>query len=150
MKKVKSPLHVVAVLLAILLATSDAMADQFKDIGDAVVHYNAVTTDFFDPHIAKLYGIKRSKNRALLTITVLKKRMGLASQPIKANIQATAVNLSNQITDLKMREIADGGAIYYIAEFPVANKETFDFTVNVKPEVGRENTVKFRKQFFTN
>lgn len=150
MKKVKKPLHIITVLLAILLVTNNAMADQFKDIGDAVVHYNAVTTDFFDPNIAKHYGIKRSKNQALLTITVLKKRMGLASQPIKANIQATAVSLSNQISDLKMREIADGGAIYYIAEFPVANKETFDFTVNVRPEVGRADTVKFRKQFFTN
>ena len=33
---------------------------------------------------------------------------------------------------------------------PVSNKETFDFFVNVKPEVGLEDTVKFRKQFFTN
>jgi hypothetical protein len=150
MKKITSPLIVLVIISVICLTAGRAMADQFKDIGDAVIHYNTVTTDFFDPHIAKLYGIKRSKNRALLTVTVLKKHMGLASLPIKANIQATAVNLSNQITDLKMREITDGGAIYYIAEFPVSNKETFDFTLNIKTENGQSDTVKFRNQFFTN
>jgi hypothetical protein len=150
MKKITNPLIVLVMFTIIGLTAGRAMADQFKDIGDAVIHYNTVTTDFFDPHIAKLYGIKRSKNRALLTVTVLKKHMGLASLPVKANIQATAVNLSNQITDLKMREITDGGAIYYIAEFPVSNKETFDFTLNIEIENSESHTVKFRNQFFTN
>jgi hypothetical protein len=150
MKKITSPLIVLVMFTIICLTAGRALAAQFKDIGDAVIHYNTVTTDFFDPHIAKLYGIKRSKNRALLTVTVLKKHMGLASLPVKADIQATAVNLSNQITDLKMREITDGGAIYYIAEFPVSNKETFDFTLNIKIENGESHTVKFRNQFFTN
>lgn len=149
MKKINSRFITFILFSFIYFTAGSAIADQFKDIGDSVIHYNTVTTDFFDPNIAKLYGIKRSKNRALLTVTVLKKHMGLASLPVKADIQATAVNLSNQITDLNMREITDGGAIYYIAEFPVSNKETFDFTLNIKTENGHSETVKFRNQFFT-
>ncbi len=140
----------IATLLVTLtmVLTPNAFADQSQDLGDAVVHYNAVTTDFFNPRIAKLYGIKRSQNRALLTVTVLKKHMGLASLPVKADITASAVSLRNQIKDLNMREITDGGAIYYIAEFPVANKETLDFKINVTTNSNQTHTVKFRQQFF--
>lgn len=149
MKKIKNFFSLTATFVAMCFFVGNAVAEQSKDIGDAVVYYNAVNTDFFDPNIAKLYGIKRSKNRALLTITVLEKRMGVASKTTKADVEATAINLSNQITDLNMREIADGDAIYYISEFPVSNKETFDFTVNVKPKGGNSHIVKFRQTFFT-
>jgi hypothetical protein len=146
--KINPPAYAWVILAALLTITGKVVADQFKDIGDAVIHYNAVTTDFFDPNIAKLYGIKRSKNRALLTVTVLKKNMGLAALPVKAKIDATAVNLSNQITHLNLREITDAGAIYYIAEFPVSNKETFDITMRVEPDGGTEQTLSFRQQFY--
>ncbi len=149
MKKIKRPLSSIIALIALCFIAGNAAAEQSKDIGDAVVYYNAVTTDFFDPNIAKLYGIKRSKNRALLTVTVLEKRMGVATKTIKADVEATAINLSNQITDLSIREIADGEAIYYISEFPVSNKETFDFTINVKPKDDKAHIVKFRQTFFT-
>lgn len=149
MKITKNLISSVTAILALCVLAGNAAAEQSKDIGDAVVYYNAVTTDFFDPNIAKIYGIKRSKNRALLTVTVLEKRMGVATKTIKADVEATAINLSNQITDLAIREIADGDAIYYISEFPVSNKETFDFTVNVKPKGGKSHIVKFRQTFFT-
>ena len=149
--KINPPAYAWVILAALLTITGKVVADQFKDIGDAVIHYNAVTTDFFDPNIAKLYGIKRSKNRALLTVTVLKKNMGLAALPVKAKIDAMVVNLSNQITHLNLREITDvtdGGAIYYIAEFPVSNEETFDITMRIEPEGGTEHTLSFRQQFY--
>ncbi len=147
--KMKNPLYIYFILATSLIATGEALADRSIDTGDAVIHYNAVTTDFFDPQIAKLFGIKRSKNRALLTVTVLKKQMGIASQPAKAKIEATAINLNNQITNLSMREIKDGGAIYYIADFPVSHKETFDITMKVVPEGGKSDTLTFRQTFFT-
>ncbi len=147
--KMKNSPYIFMILAAYLIATGKTLADQSTDTGDAVIHYNAVTTDFFNPQIAKLYGIKRSKNRALLTVTVLKKHMGIASQPVKAKIEATAVNLNNQITNLNLREIKDGGAIYYIAEFPVSHRETFDITMKVVPEGGQSDTLTFRQTFFT-
>ena len=147
--KIRNALYSLIILAACFIASGKTFADQSIDTGDAVIHYNAVTTDFFNPQIAKLYDIKRSKNRALLTVTVLKKHMGIASQPLKAEIEATAVNLNNQITNLDLREITDGGAIYYIAEFPVSHKETFDITMKVVPEGGKSHTLTFRQTFFT-
>jgi hypothetical protein len=147
--KTPNPLRPVVITVLFVLFAGAAQAEQSTDLGDAVVHYNAVRTDFFDPQIAKAYGIKRSKNRALLTITVLKKRMGLAAQPARAQVSAKAVNLSNQVKNLDMREITEGGAIYYIAEFPITHKETLDFIVQVTPEGGNSQTIHFRQRFVT-
>jgi hypothetical protein len=147
--KTQNPFRSAAIMVLFVLFASVAQAEQSTDLGDSVVHYNAVRTDFFDPQIAKAYGIKRSKNRALLTITVLKKRMGLASQPARAQVSAKAVNLSKQVKKLNVREVTEGGAIYYIAEFPITNKETLDFTVQVTPEGGQQETLSFRQRFVT-
>ena len=97
MKKTISPLSSVLAFLALCLIAGNSVAEQSKDIGDAVVYYNAVTTDFFDPNIARLYGIKRSKNRALLTVTVLEKRMGVASKTIKAAIEELKQDSNKQV-----------------------------------------------------
>ena len=142
-------LRIGLLLLISLCVAKGAFAAQATDFGDMVVHYNAVRTDFFNPQIARAYGIKRSKNKALLTITVLNKQLDLPAQPMKANVKAEAINLSNQRKLLSMREITDGGAIYYITEFPITNGETLDFSINVTPEGGRTQTVKFRQAFFT-
>ena len=149
MKKINYVLCLLLVSTSLFLGASPAIADQSADLGDVVVHYNATTTDFFDPKVTKSLGIKRSKNRALLTVSVLKKHMGLTTEPMKASVEASAVNLNNQIKKLTIREIIEGGAIYYIAEFPVTNRESLDFSIDVTPAGGAQKTVKFRQQFFT-
>lgn len=139
----------VVLTLILLTAATTARAEQSKDVGDYVVHYNALSTQFLSPQVAKAYGIKRSQNRAMLTVSVLKKTQEPVGEPTKAEVNARAVNLTKQVKNLKMREVVDAGAIYYIADFGVANKETLDFTVNVKPEGGPKEIITFRQQFFT-
>lgn len=127
----------------------NALAENSQDFGDYVVHYNALTTDFLSPEVARHYDITRSKNRAMLNITVLKKDLGLAAQPVRAAVSARAVNLNQQVKPLSMREVDDGNAIYYIAEFSVDHGETLDFDVQVEPaDSGRQMNVRFRQQFF--
>jgi hypothetical protein len=139
---------ILSLVLGLFLSVA-AHAEQSADFGDFVVYYNAVRTDFFNPEVAKAYGITRSRHRALLTISVLRKRMGLAAQPVEARVEARGVNLSNQIKEIKVREIKEPGAVYYIAELPVTNGETIDFTITVQPEGGEERTVTFRQEFVT-
>ena len=149
MKKFNLCLFFFCASSALLLGANLAVAGQSADLGDVVVHYNATPTDFFDPKVTKTLGIKRSKSRALLTVSVLKKHMGLSTEPMKASVEASAVNLNNQIKELTVREITEGGAVYYIAEFQVTNRETLDFSIDVTPVGGTQKTVKFRQQFFT-
>jgi hypothetical protein len=144
------------VLLRLLICTmlglcaTVAQAEQSSTFGDYTVHYSAFTTDILTPEVAKSYGIQRSKSRALLNISVLKKLMGTTGLPVRASVQASATNLSAQLRQLRVRELNDNGAIYYIAETPVADGETLKFSITVTPEHDTASTtVTFDQQFFT-
>jgi len=138
-------------LLVLLFTIAPVQAQETaKQFGDYVIHFNAVNTDFLTPEIARNYGIKRSKNRVLITVSVLKGEIGVAGQPVAADISAHATNLSDQTKTLNMRQVNDGNAIYYIDTFSVTNEETVDMHISAKPKNGGPNMeVKFRRQFFT-
>ncbi len=136
--------------LAMSTATFSVNAEQSKSFGDYTVHFSAFTTDILSSEVAKLYRIPRSKNRALLNISVLKKVMNTLGTPVKANIHATATNLSSQLRELKMRELNEDGATYYIAETTVNNEETLKYTLTITPVGETETyTFSFHQQFFT-
>ena len=120
------------------------------DIGDYVVHFNAQSTDQLPPEIARAYNIVRSKNRAMLNISIIRKSDNM---PVAGNITVKTTNLTGQLKNVTMREIeepGDGVAIYYIGETPVANRETLVFDISVLPE-GEEapSQVRFKRQFYT-
>jgi len=144
--------NVAAVVIAgvMLIASPMSWAESFKSFGDYDVHYNAFTTDFLSPQVAQTYKIQRSKNRALLNISVLKKVLGTPGESVVAVVRATARNLSGQLRSLDVRKVVDGPAIYYLATFGVNNEETMDFEIQVTPQ-GNDApyVVKFRQQFFT-
>jgi hypothetical protein len=138
-----------AVLLSAgLLTAGPAAADSALDTGNYVIHYNALSTDLLQPDVAKVYGIQRSKNRAMLNITVVRKGEG-TGETVTAEVAASATNLNGQLRKIDLRKVTDQRAIYYIGEFPVSNGETLDFSVSVKPEGGDQRVLEFRKEFFT-
>ena len=141
-----------AVFLTVLLMTAGLAvnAEQSKTFGDYTIHYAAFTTDLLSPEVARLYKIRRSKNRAIINISVLKKVLGTTGQPVKAQVQASATNLNRQLKNLNTRELSSNGAIYYIAETSVNNEETLNFDLNIVPE-GETVALSFsfRQQFFT-
>lgn len=87
----------------------------------------------------------------MLNITVLRKSDEGPDTAVRADVSATAKNLTGQIRDIEFREINEGAdAIYYIGEITVRNLETFDFMVSVTPETTNEPMpIKFRQQFYT-
>ena len=138
------------VFVFLLGSGSTVLAEQSKSFGDYTVHYSAFTTDILTPEVAKSYRIPRSKNRALLNVSVLKKVMNTAGTPVPAKIEASATNLSAQLRDLKVRELSDGGAIYYIAETTVDNEETLKYSLKILPEGEKQGfSLEFQQQFFT-
>jgi hypothetical protein len=138
--------------VGLLALTAPLFAAQFETMGDYMIHYNAVNTSLLQPEIARSYKIVRSKNRAFLNVSIRKKGAGDAMQDsaVNGNVSATATNLSKQLQNVDMREIHDGGAIYYIGVFNISNAEVLDFEIQVDPEVqGQSHTIKFRQTFFT-
>ena len=136
------------VLSLFMLFQSAAFAENSKIIGDYVVHFNALSTESLPPSVARAYLIKRSKNRGLLNISVLKK--GGNFEGVEASIKVTATNLTGQLRKIELRKIAEQKAIYYIGVFSVTNKETLDFDIKVTTPDGKTGNIQLRQQFFTN
>jgi len=134
----------------LIFATGDVQAEQSQSFDDYTVHYSAFTTDVLNPAVAKQYRIQRSKSRALLNISVLKKVMGTTGKPVRASIIGSAINLSQQFRKLSIRELTEDGAIYYIAVVNVSNNETLKYTLEIQPE-GEEKsfTLSFDQAFVT-
>lgn len=121
-----------------------------KDIGDHVVHFNAQSTDQLPPEIASAYNIVRSKNRAMLTVSLIDEASG---QPVAGDVSVKTVNLTGQLKNVTMRRIDEPGdppAIYYIGTTPVANHETLIFDLVVRPDdANTPSEVRFKQQFYT-
>lgn len=118
------------------------------DIGAHIVHFSAQSTDQLPPEVARAYDFVRSKNRAMLTVSVLEEGTNKATE---AEVTVKTVNLTGQLKNVTMRTIEEGDSIYYIGETPVANRETLIFDISITPEgVDKAADVRFKRQFFTN
>jgi len=143
--------NLMAFLFSFLIALSGvSFAENSQDFGDYVVHFNALNTTSLPPSVTREYGIKRSKNRGMVNIAVLRKTLGTAGEPVAATLITKATNLTGQKRSINLREVREGTAIYYIGDFPITHEETLRFKVSVKPK-GQTETyeVKFKQQFFT-
>jgi len=122
----------------------------FETFGDHVVHFNAQSTTMLPPEVARAFGIRRSGNRAMLNITVLRREEAEADTPVTAVVTVNATNLLAQQKDISMRELREGEAIYYIGEVTVANEEIVTFDISVRPEGAvSAHEFRFRQQFYT-
>ena len=118
------------------------------DIGDHIVHFSALSTDQLPPEVARAYNIVRSKNRAMLNVSVLQEGSNAA---VTADVSVRTVNLTGQLKNVTMRKIEEQEAIYYIGETPVANRETLIFDITVTPDgVEVSSDIRFKRQFYTN
>ena len=143
-------------LLTILICLStfahaeNVRAETSQTFGDYTIHYNAFNSDVLQPSMAEAYGIVRSKNRGMLTVTIIKKGSELKGTPVRAKVTASASNLTGQFRKFKIREIDEKISIYYMSVFHVAHEEMLDFVLNVLPEGETQAyTVKFRQKFYT-
>ena len=124
------------------------------DIGNHVVHFSAQSTDQLPPAMARQYNIVRSKNRAMLNVSVIRKSDGL---PVEAEVSVRTVNLTGHLKNVTMRKVTEDPqgsatflAIYYIGDTTVANREVLVFDISIKPD-GEEKAsdVRFKRQFYS-
>ena len=120
------------------------------DIGNHIVHFSAQSTDQLTPEVALAYNIVRSKNRAMLSVSIIRKSDNAS---VAGEVAVKTVNLTGQLKNVTMRRIDEPGdvaAIYYIGETPVANRETLVFDIRVTPDgAGNSSDVRFMRQFYT-
>lgn len=128
-----------------------AAGETMRDFGDHVVHFRALTTEQLSPEIARAHNITRSRNRAMLNVSVIRKEELGPGKPVRAHVDASARNLTGQLKNMRVREVTEDDAIYYIGEVAVSNRETLTFEIEVTPEGHDEPySLRFRQQFYTN
>ncbi len=134
--------------LCLCSIAAGAHAEISQEFGTIKVHYNALTTDQLLPEVARAYKIERSKTRGMVTMSILKQNKVGVATPIPAKLSVYVTNLNQQLTNVDMREIKEGTAIYYLGEFRVVPPDTLKFntTIEVAGEPKREMV--FEQKFY--
>jgi hypothetical protein len=136
-----------SLLLLLMLLAGSASAENFTRRGEFTVHHNAVQTTTLSPDMARQYGFLRSANRVLLNVAVRRGEPG-TDRAVAAVVRASATNLAGQRQDLRMIEVREGDAIYYLGEASISGHDWLNFDISAKPEGGSEIRSRFRLEFF--
>lgn len=129
-------------LLAMCLALP-AMAEQKQTYGQLDVHYSAFNSGFLQPEVAAAVGLVRSKSQGVVNVALLQ-----AGKASTGQVSGEVKNLLGQITPLSFKQVNEGTAIYYLAQFPFEQQEMLRFTLNVKGADGVAHSFDFNQEFF--
>ena len=140
---------IATLLLTMLFCSVQVSAQQSEMFGPYELHYSVVNTTFLAPEVAATYGITRGKKRAILNLAV-REHLAEGTQARNMLIEGRTWDLiQNQF--LSFKEVREGPAIYYIAEFKFINEEWRFFEVDFRPEGADQTyTFKFKHQLYIN
>jgi len=149
--------HIIGFILCTLMALPVlAQIDQPKEIqtsqkfGAYTVHYNVFNSKSIPAEVAKIYQLTRSKDIALVNISLTKTENGVTSLGLPAKVSVKAINLMQQTKALEFKEIKEPDATYYLAPFRHTNEEDIRFDVSVLPEgESKPLMVSFTRRLFT-
>ena len=135
---------------ALSLISLNSYAENSKEFGDYVIHYNAFRSDTISPDVAKQYGLARANNRVIINIAVLKKVLNTTGKPTSSQVTGHASNLTGQLKNLEFKKITEGNAIYYLANTKISDGEFLKFDIKIIPDgETRAARLRFDKRFFT-
>ena len=136
-------MHRIALLFIALCLSLPALAERKQSFGDLDVHYIAFNSSFLQPDIAAANGLVRSKTLGVVNISVLKD--GKASN---ASVSGEVKDLIGRSQPLSFKQVTEGAAIYYLAQFPFTQQEMLRFTITVRAADGVAHSVDFNQEFF--
>ncbi|MGB1139747.1 MAG: DUF4426 domain-containing protein [Halioglobus sp.] len=129
------------ILALFFLFTSQAIAQQSERFGDLELHYSVVNTTFLAPEVAAAYNITRSKNRAIVNLSLRRHHDGTTSG-VPMRLKGTTSDLMQRQQVLDFREVREGDAVYSIASFKFINEDWHVFKIDFLPE-GAERSLSF-------
>jgi len=136
--------YALVVISLIALGGNVASGDQFRRLGNWDVHYILIPTLFLNSEVAAGYQLDRSRDRALLNISVI----GRDGVPVVAKVSGRVVNLLEQRQELEFKEVAEDTAVYYLAEVRHADQEVLRFVVDIVPPDGIAQQLKFQQKVY--
>jgi len=133
----------IALVLLALCLSLPAVAERKKSFGDLDVHYIAFNSSFLQPEIAAASNLVRSKTQGVVNISVLK-----AGTPITASVTGEVKDLVGRSQPLTFRQVKEGAAIYYLAQYNFTQRELLRFTINVRASDGVARSFDFNQEVF--
>lgn len=142
--------RLIAVLtLALALFTPIVHAEQVVRDGDVIIHYSAVRTTLLTPEVATRFGIRRSRNQALLVLNAQRDEGGPLPKPIPATATGYATTLLGHRQNLKLTPKREGDVHYVLATFETLNGEYITLDLQVTPEGhSKPIPVRWQQQFY--
>lgn len=135
------------VLTLLTLVSLPSFSGQFKTIKNSEVHYSAFNSAMLTPEVATQYKLKRNGYSAILNISVLDISK-LGKPAIDASISGTSQNLLGQTRKLTFKQVKEGSAIYYLAEFPITNEEHLTFNIDINAGNTGSGPITFKQTFY--
>jgi hypothetical protein len=133
----------IALLLIALCLSVPALAERKQTFGDLEVHYIAFNSGFLQPEIAAANDLVRSKTQGVVNISVLK-----AGKASNANVSGEVTDLVGRSHTLAFKQVNEGAAIYYLAQFPFTQRELLRFGITVRAPDGAAHSFDFNQEFF--
>lgn len=140
----------IAVLaLTVALFSPWALAEQIVRDGDVIIHHSAVRTTLLTPEVAQRFGVRRSRNQALLVLNAQRDEGGPLPKPIPATATGYATTLLGHRQTLRLTPKREGDVHYVLATFETLNGEYITLDLQVTPE-GHNNpiAVRWQQQFY--
>jgi len=122
--------RVLSLILSVFAAA--VFAEQKVEFDGYELHYIILNTTEIPADVASHYDIVRSGKRAFINLSVLKQTEDGYGLPVSADISAIQRTLIGQQSKIKLQEIREGDAIYYIGTFRIINREVLWFDVDLK------------------
>lgn len=136
-------MRIFALFLLSLCLSLPAAAERKHSIGSLDIHYSVFNSSFLQPDTAAATGLIRSRGQGVVNIAVLD-----AGKPSAATVSGSVRNLLGQETTLSFRQIREGEAIYYLAQFPLSSREVLRFNIRVQQPDGPAQTFSFNQEVF--
>ena len=133
----------IALLFIALCLSLPTLAERKQTFGDVDVHYITFNSSFLQPEIAAANGLVRSKTQGVVNISVLK-----AGKASSASVSGEVKDLVGRSQPLTFKQVNEGEAIYYLAQFTFSQREMLRFTINVRAADGAAHSFNFNQEVF--
>ena len=133
----------IALLFIALCLSLPALAERKQTFGDLDVHYITFNSSFLQPDIAAANGLVRSKTQGVVNISVLK-----AGKASSASVSGEVKAMVGRSQPQTFKQVNEGEAIYYLAQFTFSQREMLRLTINVRAAHGAAHSFNFNQEVF--
>jgi len=107
------------------------------------IHYTTLNSMLIPNEVALAHGIVRSKRRIITNIAVRK-----GDRSVSAKLSGTSVNLVSQLSSMEFSEVTEAGAIYYLSNQLVDERDRLVFNIDIQPTAHADTFhLKFIRQY---